>query len=196
MTQELAFVLGVLALLATPGPTNTLLAASGASVGVRRSLKLLLAENAGYIVSITLLAVALGPIVAARPWLETALRLTAAAWLIWCAVQLWRQAGRVLGSYQAPITTRRVFVTTLLNPKALIFALVIFPDTGLTGLVPWLAAFCGLVVIVAVGWIALGSFAARSAGTLATPGRIWRIAAVGLAGFAAVIVGSAVGPIA
>jgi threonine/homoserine/homoserine lactone efflux protein len=194
MPEKVAFALAVLTLLATPGPTNTLLAASGASAGVRHSLMLPLAEMAGYLISITLLAIVLGPIVAARPWLESALRLAAAAWLLWCAVQLWLQAG-AFGGDAAPITLRRVFVTTLLNPKALIFALVIFPRVGLVGLVPWLAAFCGLVVIVALCWITLGSLAARSAGPLATPGRIWRIAAVGLAGFAAVIVWSAAAPI-
>mgnify|MGYP006894100190 CR=1 FL=1 len=60
MTDPIAFVLAVIGLLATPGPTNTLLAASGAAVGFRRSLHLILAEAAGYLCSILVLAVMLG----------------------------------------------------------------------------------------------------------------------------------------
>ena len=192
-TQALTFVAAVVALLATPGPTNTLLAASGAAAGVTRSLKLLLAENAGYLISISILAVALGPLVAAKPALALAIRLAAAAWLTGCAVQLWAEAGRGFGVADASITMTRVFVTTLLNPKALIFAFVIFPRGTLAELAPWLAAFSGLVVIVATGWIALGATLAYSAGTLVTPRRVWRVAAVGIAGFAVVVAGSAIG---
>ena len=41
MTDPFAFALAVLALLGTPGPTNTLLATAGAAAGWRRSLRLL-----------------------------------------------------------------------------------------------------------------------------------------------------------
>ena len=62
MTEPLAFILAVLGLLATPGPTNTLLAASGAAVGLRRSLHLIPAEVSGYLCSILALALVLGPV--------------------------------------------------------------------------------------------------------------------------------------
>jgi threonine/homoserine/homoserine lactone efflux protein len=41
MDTLLPFILAVLALLATPGPTNTLMAAAGAQRGLVRSLPLL-----------------------------------------------------------------------------------------------------------------------------------------------------------
>ena len=47
MTDPLAFVLSVVALLAVPGPTNTLLATAGGLGGVRRAIPLIPAEVTG-----------------------------------------------------------------------------------------------------------------------------------------------------
>ncbi|MDU6750805.1 MAG: hypothetical protein E6447_24460, partial [Bradyrhizobium sp.] len=69
----LTFVLSTAALLATPGPTNTLLATAGASRGARASAHLLLAELAGYLLAILLLRVVLGPVLATAPLVGHAL---------------------------------------------------------------------------------------------------------------------------
>jgi hypothetical protein len=61
MEDPVLFALAVLAVLGTPGPTNTLLATAGATAGLRRSLALIPAEAAGYTISILTLGLALGP---------------------------------------------------------------------------------------------------------------------------------------
>lgn len=190
--DPISFAVTVLALLATPGPTNTLLAASGAGTGVRRSLRLVPAEVCGYLVSIMVITGVFGDAIASRPAAAAGLKLAASLWLIYCAVRLWRQAGQGFGMADTAVTMRQVFVTTAFNPKAPIFALVIIPSGGIAEVAPWLAGFSGLTAGVAMLWIAFGAVVARSSGGLATPDRIWRVAALGLAAFATVIAGSAI----
>jgi len=67
MSEAATFFLGAVAVLATPGPTNTLLATSGAISGFRRSLPLLGGELGGYLLAIVVLLSFIGPIVAAMP---------------------------------------------------------------------------------------------------------------------------------
>jgi threonine/homoserine/homoserine lactone efflux protein len=151
------FLAAAFALLATPGPTNTLLATSGASVGVRASAPLLAAELLGYLLAILLLRLALGPVIAAVPVFGDVLRGMVVIYLLYLAAVLWRHgARRVTGT--TPISFGRVFVATLLNPKAVIFAFTLLPpQTGLSDLLPWLAALGALIVSVGSGWILLGS---------------------------------------
>lgn len=186
------FALATLAVLAAPGPTNTLLAASGASVGVRGSLRLVPAELGGYLASITVLDVLFGSVIAQQPGAMLALKLAASLWLALCALGLWREAGLGFTAANTPVSVGRVFVTTLVNPKALIFAFGILPQGPFFQVAPWFLGFCALVSSVAIGWIGMGVLIAHSAGPLATPRRVWRAAALGLAAFAMIFAGSAI----
>jgi threonine/homoserine/homoserine lactone efflux protein len=192
MTEPVAFLLAVVALLATPGPTNTLLAASGASEGVRASLRLMPAELAGYLLAILPLVLVAGPAVAATPAAATALKAAAAVWLAISAVRLWRDAGTGFVSTPRPVSPARVFVTTLLNPKALVFAFVVFPQGGGIALAAATAAFVVLVLVVAASWIGLGSLITRAGRGWITPRIVSRTAALALAVFATLVAGSAV----
>ncbi len=165
MEDPLLFLTTVLAILGTPGPTNTLLATSGAAVGWRRSLLLLPAEGAGYLISILLLGLVVGPVVAASPTLATGLRLAVGAYLALLAVKLWRRGAVAVGQ-GAPVRPRQVFITTLLNPKAIIFALGVVPF-GRPDVWAYMAGFMGVLAVVGLGWVVAGSAmgqAARAAG--------------------------------
>ncbi len=192
MTDPLAFALAVLALLVVPGPTNTLLAASGATSGFRGSLRIIPAEISGYAIAIGLLMIVFGPLAAAHPALTVLSRLVASLYLAWSAVMLWRHAEGTATAGGGRIDFRRVFTTTLLNPKALVFAFVIFPPPGSAALPALAGLFAVLVVGVATLWIAVGAGLARSASEVATPARISRVAALVLSLFAVLIGGSAI----
>lgn len=191
MTDPVAFLLAVVALLATPGPTNTLLAASGAAAGLARSLRLVPAEIAGYGLAIGLLTTVVGPAAAAAPLLPAALKAAAAAYLAWSAVRLWRAGGAALAGVPAPATAARVFATTLLNPKALVFAFAIFPAGSPASFALHFAAFAAAVLAVSTGWIAAGAAIARSPGGVVTPARVSRVAAAVLALFSVLLVAGA-----
>lgn len=187
MSDLLPFVLAVLALLATPGPTNTLMAAAGAQRGVAPSLPLLLGELGGYLVAITAWIELVGAAAATQPLVPVIAKFLAAAFLLLSAWKLWLNAGHA-DLAQRGISLGRVFGTTLVNPKALVFAFAIFPHVGLVARLPYLGVFGALVVGTAIGWMALGALAARSSAGLLTSSRVERITALAIAVFAFVLV--------
>lgn len=186
MTEMIPFMLAVLGLLATPGPTNTLMAAAGAQRGIGRSLPLLAGELGGYFIAITVWTELVGALAAGQPLVPVVAKLIAAGFLIWSSWKLWTNAGRA-DLAQRGITLGGVFATTLINPKALVFAFAIFPHLGLAERLPYLAVFAVLVVGTAIGWMALGTIAARTSAGLLTSSRVERITAVALGVFAIVL---------
>jgi threonine/homoserine/homoserine lactone efflux protein len=194
MTDEFSFIIVALALLATPGPTNTLLATSGAASGFRKSLVLLLGEFIGYMIAIAFLIAVMGPIVARMPNFGLTLRIVSGLYLLHVAWKLWGHTEEML-LRKGGVSLRQVFVTTLLNPKALIFAFAIIPF-GSTGDIwksaPWLAALSLLIAIVGSCWIAAGSALQKGMGTTASALKCCRAGAIVLTLFAAFICGNAI----
>jgi threonine/homoserine/homoserine lactone efflux protein len=181
----LQFAFAILVLLLTPGPTNTLLAIGAAARGFRRSLPLSLAEASAYLIVVVPLAVIAAGWLAAYPMATAVLKLAAAAWIFYLAVHLWfPQAENV----QA-VSFRHVFVTTLLNPKAIVIGLVIMPHGSLVEILPYLGLFTALIAGASLSWLAFGAFALGRSG-VATPMAVRKVAAVVLAGFSVLLTSS------
>lgn len=186
MNDPLVFLLAVVIILGTPGPTNTLLATGGATLGIARALPLLIGELVGYAVAITVIRVVLGPAIAAHPTLGIVLKVAVSLYLLFIAVRFW------LRSY-APVQTayvslRTVLITTLLNPKAILFAVSVFPTE--TTYLHWYAlGFALILPFCGFCWILIG----RSIGVAARRFTqvVPRIASVVLAGFACFIFSTA-----
>ena len=169
-------VLGIVVLLLTPGPTNTLMALAGAERGVRRAATLIAAELGGYLAVVVPLAVAGAGLIARVPGLVPLVTAVAAAWVLWLAVHMWRQALSAPAG-AATVTAMGVFVTTLLNPKGLIIGLVLLPGQPLA----WrIVVFAGLVAGAAAVWICLGAALARRGGgqTAGLPPQVRRAGAL------------------
>ncbi|MBW6423610.1 threonine transporter RhtB [Rhizobium sp. XQZ8] len=186
----LQFTLAILLLLGTPGPTNTLMALGGYERGWVRALPLILGELGGYLLVIVPVATLAAPFFETYPQASLWAKLVAGGWVLYLSYGLWtadRKAGR-----PAEISVRQVFVTTMLNPKALIIALVIMPHVGLIELVPWLGLFVALVLLAANGWIAFGSLMRRTERFEIKPVLVQRIAAACLLLFAMILASSSI----
>jgi threonine/homoserine/homoserine lactone efflux protein len=172
--------------LSVPGPTNTLLAAAGLRQGFRRSARLAGAELAGYLVSISLWGLLLSDAGAAHPRLAPTVRTASGLYIAYLAIRMWNAAARMPEETKAAIGMRTLFVATVLNPKAILFAGTIFPQAAFLAWPPYalsLALFAGLLGPIALCWIAFG--ANLGSGRLAwlKPTHAQRGAAVVLAGF-------------
>jgi threonine/homoserine/homoserine lactone efflux protein len=177
-----ALTLALLALLATPGPTNSLLAVAGAERGFRAALPLVPVELCAYLAIVVPLVIWGNPLINGLPILRPLVTGCAAVWVAWLALRLWQRPASF--DPASRVGAVQVGVTTLLNPKALIFGLVLVPEAAspATGL----AVFAGLVPAVSLLWIGLG------AGALSRAGRwVSRGAALWMAGLSLLLVAKA-----
>jgi len=162
------FVLGVGIVLIMPGPTNTLLAAAGLRRGVQRAAWLTCAELAGYVVSITLWGSFLAHAGHSLSWLSKLVRIASCLYVAYLALRMWRTAMPFQSSPRATIGWRTLFIATLLNPKAVLFAGSIFPAAAFASWPAYLGAigiFTTLLIPIGLLWTTFG--AALGSGRLA-----------------------------
>ena len=129
----LAFCLSLLALLFAPGPTNALLALSGAETGAVRTLRLLPVVIAAYAITVMPLAALGDDLLRQQHMVRASVTFIAALWVAWMAVTLWRKPGDVAAAPDRGGRGLRLFITTLLNPKAFIIGLVLIPAQASRG---------------------------------------------------------------
>lgn len=176
--------LSLLALLMTPGPTNTLILVAGSEGGWRHVLRLVPVELSAYLVvvlSIALLAEdATGAVAAARP----VVAIGAAIWVLYLAIRLWRTEDAIAGI--GAVTAGRVAVTTALNPKGLIMGMVLMPMTGITPASITVLIAC--IGAVALCWAGIGVALPRIGRGAAGMGFLRRAASVWLMGLSVLLV--------
>lgn len=116
----------------TPGPNTTLSTALAANLGLRKSLRFVVAVPVGWGLLFTLCAGGLGAMVSALPWLRNAIQFTGIAYLLWLAYKL--ATANTLGEADASrlnITFGQGVALQFLNIKAWML--------GLTVTAGWLA---------------------------------------------------------
>lgn len=194
MIESWIFLGLVITILLTPGPTNTLLAASGIQVGFKRSMILIPAEAAGYVCAITLWGSVLSILAQQWPIMPSLLKLVSVSYILWLATRLWRASNIKDVSLQQTINAKQMFVATFLNPKALLFALTIFPTNTWINVGNYLSvilAFLALLIPIAALWVLFGHTLNSGKVKWLSQSGLQRVASVVLFGFSVPITYSA-----
>jgi threonine/homoserine/homoserine lactone efflux protein len=151
------YVVAVFLAMIAPGPDMMFVLATGARGGPRAGLLAALGAATSEIVQITAVAAGLAALFAAAPAAFTALRVCGAAYLLYLGIQALRSARRggtvPAAADHAPVSGRyaylRGFLTNLVNPKMVTFAVAFLPqfvDRGL-GHVPLQFAVLGVIFV-------------------------------------------------
>lgn len=163
MTPDLILKLTVLAAVGafTPGPNNALVASSGASFGLRRSVPHILGIALGFPLMVLLVGLFLAQAFQQSALLRDGVRLVGAGLLLWMAAKLWIAAGRHGGTGRAarPFTFVEAAGFQWINPKAWSFAIAVTAQF-VTGPEPFLAALTVAGVFFAVGLASASTWAA------------------------------------
>ncbi len=128
-----AFLAAGLALNLTPGPDMLYVAARGAAEGRKAGIVSALGIGAGALVHTAAAAVGLAALLAASALAYEVIRWLGAAYLLWIAVQLWKQGELPPQPGDLPRTGLwRIFaqgaVTNVFNPKVALFFLAFLPQ--------------------------------------------------------------------
>jgi threonine/homoserine/homoserine lactone efflux protein len=161
-----------LAMSATPGPNNALVAATAANFGLRRSLPQVLGVSIGFPAMLVLVALGAAELLRGAPAVMAALRWVGAAWMLWLAWGIATAAPPVAGAApqgagRRPMTLLQAALFQWVNPKAWIIAAgaIAAYTGGEAGLLAEAAALAALFAVAAfaslIGWAALGAGTAR-----------------------------------
>jgi threonine/homoserine/homoserine lactone efflux protein len=110
---------------ATPGPNNTMVTASGATWGFRRTVPHIAGVSVGFPLMLLAVAFGLGELLRTRAWLQDGLRWVGAAYLLWLAWHIAAARPTAPGEGKPsgrPIGFWRAALFQWVNPKAWIIA--------------------------------------------------------------------------
>lgn len=125
------FLLGSVLIELTPGPNMVYLAIVGATQGRRAGFAAVAGVALGLAIVGLLAAAGLAAAISESPALFQTLRWAGVIYLLWLALDAWRDADEkpehaALGS-PLPLFFRRGLITNLLNPKAAVFYIAVLP---------------------------------------------------------------------
>jgi threonine/homoserine/homoserine lactone efflux protein len=161
--QSLAFLLFALVAAITPGPSNVMIAATGAAVGLARGLPCALGASLGMASLLICSALGLGQLVLGHPGLLHAMNWCGAAFLLWLAFKI-ATAGRAHEAAAArPVGMIAAAAFQWANPKGWLVAVgavaaYLQPERS-----PWLqAATLGALFFAAalpsgLAWLGFGA---------------------------------------
>lgn len=147
------FSVAVVALLILPGTTNAVLALSARDLMPVRFVLLLATVATGYLVILLAVSTFAAPFLHAHPEAAREVKLLAAIWVLALAVRLWATG---TAETIVPVGPKQLFVTTVLNPKAIIVGLTLMPAVKGAASLSTFGVFTLAVVATSSAWLLLG----------------------------------------
>ncbi|WP_397420634.1 LysE family translocator [Phenylobacterium sp.] len=127
-SQLLPFLLAVAVIELTPGPNMGYLAVVAGQSGWRAGLTVVAGVTLGLAIYLVASVFGLAEAALRWPWVYETLRWAGVAYMLWLAVDTWRDAADIQGP---PPETRSLFlrglINNLLNPKAAVFYVAVLP---------------------------------------------------------------------
>lgn len=126
----LEFAVACVIIEITPGPNMSYLAALALMRGMRAALRAIAGVACGLMLVGLLAAVGLSQLLLDYPALMAGLRWGGVLFMIWLAVDSWRNAGKIIGQSGGEEFRSfwRGLATNLLNPKLYVFYLLMLPE--------------------------------------------------------------------
>ena len=169
-TTWLAFAAAYAAMAVTPGPVTLLVMSYALTSGRRTALSVVAGTTLGDATCCVLAAAGLGAVIAASAVAFTALKVVGALYLVFLGVRMWRSAGLPVAEDATPARPAlrmfaHAYVTTVLNPKTVLFFMVFLPQfiDATRPLLPQLAVM--IPTIFVLGALVDGSYS-MSAGVV------------------------------
>jgi threonine/homoserine/homoserine lactone efflux protein len=162
--QAIAFFVFAFVAAVTPGPSNVMLTATGAAVGVGRGLPCLIGVGAGMGLLIFVVAIGLGQVVLQNPMLLQALNWAGAAFLLWLAWKIATSGRAGESAAPKPVGFVEAALFQWINPKSWLVsasAAGTYLNAGTDSAFPQALAFALLFVSAAMPsglvWLAFGA---------------------------------------
>jgi threonine/homoserine/homoserine lactone efflux protein len=180
LSPEILAALAAFALASvwTPGPNNVMLAASGATFGVRRTTRQALGVALGFPLMLFAIALGLGEVLRTVPALRDGLAWVGFAVMVWLAWRIGTQgrAARADGRASEPLSFTVAVLFQWVNPKAWVMA-VATAATYASGAAPGLEAAVAALVFALAGLTSAFGWAAAGAALGRLLGEGWRLRA-------------------
>jgi threonine/homoserine/homoserine lactone efflux protein len=145
------YILYAIAMSGTPGPNNIMVMTSGVNFGYRRTLPHIFGINIGFSLMLAIMALGLGSVFLALPWLQIALKILGVAYMLWLAWKIATEAG--IGDGQSkgqPLSFVQGAAFQWVNVKAWFMVMGAISVYAPVGLPPWQQALYlgGIMLIV------------------------------------------------
>ncbi len=194
----IAYIVTVLVMMSTPGPSHLLMISNSASNGMPRTLATAAGDLTANFFQMLAAGLGMSALILAAPKAFIALKIAGVGYLVWLGIKMIRQS---FNEHDVNMETRKAslktlwlqgFITSASNPKAVIFFAALFPQFIVAD-----QAFWPQFILLSLTYIAIdgaflcayGLLAAKLSQTFAKHGLKWihRLGGAGILGAAAML---------